>query len=759
MPVVLVYLAMASLGFALHQSANILPADHISNFADRHDHSVILEGRVIDDPVSATTFYGTDKSSFVVSSDKIKKSDKWYKTSGLVKVNLYQGYKRFSYGERALIEGTLERPASLSNPGLFDYSKYLAMMDIRAVMKVKEGYFAETQGAYGGSPIVRAAYKVRHALKGIIEKYLTQPCSGFIESILIGDRSGLRQSLTDEFIKTGTVHILSISGLHITLIAGIIAGLLALFWIPKKANLVLTLIAVTFYAILAGANPPMVRSVIMFAVFAIGYLADRDSDILNSLSLAAFLILLCSPKELFDPSFQLSFISIGSMIIFTPIIEPYLGLKSESIKKSTSKTKRYILTGIAASGAAWLGTAPLVALYFNIVSPVAMISNLVIVPALTLLTAASFAFLAICAIPNPFAFIAAMTVKLITQAVFFANHLFAELPLAYFRVRAPGVFLTALYYVFCFAIVVSARGGVAGKIFQKKRILIAALIVLNVVTWKDLLVSLSRTHTEVTFLDVGQGDSSFVRTADRYNVLVDGGSGGNSERFDAGRSVVAPYLWNKGIRRLDAVVVSHYHEDHLGGLIFVLENFKVGCVIESIAPPANSNVYRLYEKILRRKKIKRIRALKGDEVVMGKSIMRIMNPGSFAKREGDNENSLVFKFEDDGMSVLYCGDITAETMQDLISEKDKLISDIVKVPHHAQGMGDEGTVKKFFSMISPEVLVVSSAAQSRYASSSEKSEAALLSTDAKIFNTSSDGAVIISKSRLGLEIKKTGKNI
>ncbi|MDP3789821.1 MAG: ComEC/Rec2 family competence protein, partial [Candidatus Omnitrophota bacterium] len=304
-----------------------------------------------------------------------------------------------------------------------------------------------------------------------------------MKAIFIGDRTGLGDDIKDDFIKTGTVHILAISGLNVVLIAGIVLAFFGILRIPKRWNLVFTLIFLIFYTFIAAAGPPIVRAVVMFCIFVIGYLIQRDTDLLNSLSAAGLLILLWSPQELFDPSFQLSFISVASIVIFCPVIDRWLGIGGAPPGNLFGRIRLYALKSVSISIAAWLGTSPVIAAYFNIASPVSIIANLIVIPMLFVLTTVSFVFFVGSQISVIFAAGLSGLILAIEQGIFFANHFLSRLPLSNFRIPAPsGVFLIT-YYLFIFLLILPNKIELKRLKIFKIHIFIVLLLLLNIFVW------------------------------------------------------------------------------------------------------------------------------------------------------------------------------------------------------------------------------------------------------------------------------------
>ena len=566
------YLAI-SLSFVifLFKDLQILPADHISNIIKDEPIKVSLKGTVIDDPVLEGMRFGGEGERFLFKTSGIRRQGDWQPSSGTVAARLFGAGYRAAFGDELILDGELSMIPSLKNPHTFDYEGYMRSKNIYGMLRVKSGTPVQFISEHGDI-LHAAAYGIRRRIRGLIRKHFDRENSGLLEAIMIGDRSGLSQASKEEFVKTGTVHILAISGLHVGLVAGIFIFVYKIFSVPRKIRYLLAVPPVLLYALISGSNPPVMRAGIMFVIFAIASLLERDQDSLNSLGAAAVIILILNPKSLFDPSFQLSFAAILSIILLSPGI------------------KRFVRSGtLSVSIAATMGTAPAIAYYFNVVSLVAVIANLVIIPLLFLLMAALIAFLFLSAIFSASAIYSACIVSWLEKALFAANAAFSTVPFSHIRVEAPSAVFAIFYYTALFL-----------AITPFKRLLIPLLIAGNIFVWGDISAS-GDAPLKVTFLDVGHGDAAFIEFPNGAKMLLDGGSGGDETGLDIGRSVLAPFFWNKGIHRIDAVVATHPDEDHIGGLLYVLENFDIGLVIDNGVHRNDTAVYRKYLQIIREK--------------------------------------------------------------------------------------------------------------------------------------------------------------
>ncbi|MDO8282506.1 MAG: DNA internalization-related competence protein ComEC/Rec2 [Thermodesulfovibrionia bacterium] len=646
----------------------------------------------------------------------------------------------------------LKEPSTFNNPGVYSY-------DSKKDGIAGTGYTKEIKLLQRGKGFFAWIGGMRLRLGGIINDSLSHDNASFNNAIITGLKRGMGQDVLDHFSSTGLTHLLSISGTHFGLLAFLIfqfvkrsLGFLpdkafkamTLCITPTQAAVVVTMPLLVFYMLLAGAGAPAVRSFIMAFIYMLALLLGRRGQWLNSLSIAAFIILLYEPSSLFDLSFQLSFIAVLSLGI---IMENKEETDQLSESRNTEKKKgifiyadkfiKSLKASILITIAAVLGTAPLIALYFKQFPLVSPLTNMIITPI-------------VCFIILPLGFLTGFASLLfdlktlplswlIDMATGFTIHLteiFSRIPYANIHVPNPSFLMIMLYYLSCLFLL---KSSVRWRYFP----------LVLVVTFYLLNPLLSKDNFRVTFMDVGQGDSSLVELPDGKAMLIDGGPAAP----DSGRMVVAPYLWSKGIRKIDYLVISHTHPDHYGGIAYLLNNFKTGEVWTN--GRGSDVITGLIDNAEDQKII--VKTLKRGQLLEGNGYkIYVLHPyedfyagsprGAFSD---ENSGSLVLKIESDDGSVLFTGDIEEEAENDIAHLGAWLKSDIIKVPHHG---GRTSSSIKLLNAVRPEIAVASVGRHNSFHHPHEETVKRYTGSGARLFRTDRDGAVIVTFNKKGYDV-------
>ena len=634
-------------------------------------------------------------------------------TAGLdrVRVTWREADAAFLLGDRVALTGKLRAPSGFKNPGGFDYGTYLEQQGTEAVISVT--------GPGQVALVIRPATPSWWTPWRIVERWrerlrvgalhsLDESAAGVYLGMILGQSGYVTPEARDLYMATGTVHILSISGSHLGLIAmlcfGAIRGasrLLPSRWLlilsrritPTRLAAVLTVPPVTFYTLLAGYEVATVRSWLMIMLLLWALWLGRPNPVLVTLCTAALAILLHDPAALFDISFQLSFLSVLAIGLALPLAQSEPDLPPEGGRPIRDRLRAWLAGYSVVTGSVTLATAPLVALYFNQIAWLGLVANLIIIPfagfvVVPLGLASAVWGLVVGGDALPAAALNQMMGDGFTGLV----RLFARIPGAEWHVASPAVPMMVLFY-----------GALLGLLVGRQRLARSAMV--SLVTALALMLSWwawsprwaqDSSVVRVAFLDVGQGDAAVVEFPEGQTIVIDGGASYDS--LDLGRAVVGPYLWDRGIRHLDHLIGTHPQLDHVGGLASIARKFSLGRYWGNGIDREERFHQRLRDE-LRAKGIPEERAEAGMVLAESPSCrMVVLNPPRSEESSMDGRHGPEMEGRRDGSTLnnlsvvtrLVCGihtflfaaDIESKAMQRLLDHGDALQSEVLKVPHH-----------------------------------------------------------------------------
>jgi competence protein ComEC len=588
----------------------------------------------------------------------------------------------------------------------------------------------------------------------------------------LGEEGGLTDEMRDRFMAAGVTHIISISGSHLGMVAILCFGLirvmlrllperhyhrLTLAADPKKIAACLTLPFLLFYTLLAGGQVATVRSLIMLIAALAAILLDRENALIHSLALAALFILVASPQALFDISFQLSFLSvlaIGSVVMLWNELQVPAGSRLTRIRNSA-------LLLVLVTLSTTLATAPLVAHYFNQVSLVGVISNVVVVPLAGFLVVPLGLFSGILSLLTDTLPLPALN-QLVADRFCDTVTFFSRLPLAQFHPPAPGLFRLLLFALLLGSGYVIVRSLllyryqplISASRVPRSQVTLAAVSGLLLLASTALFFMPRRTGA-VQFPDVGQGDCTLITLASGKNILIDSG-GTYDDRFDIGRRIVAPYLWNQGIHRIDLVVLSHPHPDHMNGLKYLVRTFVVNEIWTSGLDKDLPGYAELEGLITGRAIPWRVVSADGPPVVFSDAEVRLLHPApGFRARgrrayEAENSRSLVVRIALEGKVFLFPGDIGKDAEQDMLLRETDLRCDLVKVPHHGS---NSSSSEPFLARARPAIGIVTVGSRNRYHHPSPEVVERYEAAGTRLYRTDLDGALTVTVEHGRLKVR------
>ena len=581
-----------------------------------------------------------------------------------------------------------------TNPNQFNYKAYLKTRDIalQAGLDTLLQIRTDKRTVFGS---------INRAIQDRIELLFTQETAPLAKALLLGEKGELDPGQKVNFSRSGLSHIMAVSGLHVGFFVAPFWLLIPWCWqfrSGKILGIVVLSLALYGYAGVTGFSPSVVRASLMALLLAYAKLWHKPSDALNLMGVAAIIILLVKPAQLFEVGFQLSFGAVGIILLVTPVLNRTLPLWINY------RWYGIPISIIAVSLVVQAGLFPILTYYFTEFSLIGPLANALILPFLGF--AIGFAVLALIT--------GSVSMTIGSLLVLPAHYFFEGLILISSALsRVDGGWITYSHQTVTLFLIWISATGVAASLYRPQlrwKWLITLLIVLISVTGLTIYRKLQTRPLTVTFLDVGQGDAAHLQTPGGKHLLIDAGRW--SPGYDSGKYVILPYLKKLGVDTLDAIVLTHPHADHIGGIKSLIEGIPIGTIYNS-GFPYESNLYETYLEMARSRNIP-VRSVKaGDELPIDPSILLLAYGPSEIEPDGDpNEYSVVLEVIYDEIEILFTGDAGLEQEARLITHfGDLLDTDLLKVGHHGSSTSS-GT--SFLRELTPTRAVVSLGWKNRY---------------------------------------------
>ncbi|MFQ6093110.1 MAG: DNA internalization-related competence protein ComEC/Rec2 [bacterium] len=735
---ILLVIATSSLHYELRTS-HFSPR-HLSHLLNGRE-PMEIEGQIVSSPEAQQ-----ERTSFVLRVAKIRPAHLWNEAEGKIRVTVGERTDRFSYGDRLRFRGRLVEPSGARNPGGFDYKGYLNRKGIYGIVFLKKADGVEILQRGGGNPFLsKFIWPIKGSVTQTIDRNLSGPPAALLKGILLGERRNVPGPIEQIFRDSGVIHVLAVSGLHVGLVVFIFFSLFRAFRLPFNGAVAVTLAVIFLYVFVTGSRPPVVRASLMAAVVLIGLALERNVDLLNTVAFAGLVILVVSPQSLFDPGFQLSFAAVLSIAYLYPRLRERL---PQPLQRQHTGWRRWLMAGAIVSLSAQLGIAPIVAYYFYSVPVISLVANLIVVPWVGLVLSLGFAASTFGPISAQIALFFNASNWLALSGLIEVVKLLASLPFSTLHVPQPRLLFILGYYC-----ILGLLANVKRVYRARRWLVIAGLVAANLWVWSHAL-SGDQSKLTVVFLDVGHGDAIFIRSPGGRTMLIDGGR--KSRYFDCGERVIRPFLRHSGIRKIDTVLLTHPHSDHLGGLLTVIQNFHIGKVIDC-GLNHRSSLYDQYFELIEQKGIPRGVIRAGDTIEGFHPVsLRVLHPtDEYVTPKGWapyglNNGSAVLRLDYGRVSFLFLADVETEADQTLLKKKNLLKATVVKVPHQGSITGSS---EELVETIHPTIAVILVAEGNRFGHPAAEVVERYERCGAKIYRTDRHGAVIMRTDGESLKIE------
>jgi competence protein ComEC len=738
--------------------------------------------------------------------EAVQSSGEWMRVSGGLRTDYYfpsetsHEMPALRAGDRVELLARARTVRNFGNPGSFDYRSFLAGQNVDLTSTVRS---LELLEKIPGPPPT-----IAHRLARLRGRLLRQTDTMFataddraavVRAMLLGDRSFLDTKQVEAFQQTGAYHILVLSGLQVGVLAAILIWTTRRLRFPMLAGLACTIAVLWAYAAIVEDHPPVLRAVWMATLYLLAYALFRRTHVLNALGLAALIIMVARPSEITDASFLLSFVAVATIGgIAAPWLErtadkylraldhlgdvtrdashePHVTQFRLDLRAATdwmanhlpngfSGTANAIVTApcriglwlwatIVISAAIQLSMLPLMAQYFHRLSLLGLIANVPTVLLAGTIVPLGFLALGVSMLWQPLGRILGHVLATAVGVLLWSVQTVSRLPHASYRIPSPP--LSALVAFFAAATVVAAM-----ILLARRWAALAAAVVLvalaAVIAIYPFAPRLDAQRLEITVLDVGQGDSLFLAFPGGRTMLLDGGGLAGSAYIrsrrpgiDVGEDVVSPFLWSRGLKRLDVVALTHAHQDHLDGLAAVLRNFQVGELW--VGRDIRSSAYMGLLAEAHELGIPVIHRQRGDQFDWGRVNVRVLWPDNIEQaRAAENNDSLVLRLATGSETMLLTGDIERPVERALLDDGDSLSADFLKIPHHGSRTS---TTKPFLDSVHPRFAAISVGENNPFGHPNTDVLERVTTEGARLYRTDRDGAITILTDGKQMEVR------
>lgn len=666
-----------------------------------------------------------------------KGENKWIPVKAKTLVTAYEDSNvsnNYMIGDVIELRGKITVPAKVSNWGQFDYKKYLENQRIFSITYTNTKTIKLIQHPKSGKWFyIQKLNKFRDKIINKHRKYLKSPNLEILGGVVFGNYAvPAPKEVKEDFLKSGLLHLLAASGMNVGLIFSLWVFIGKILKIPYRLSNIIGMILILIYSLLTGLPPSVCRAAIVFELVIFARILDRQADFLALLALAAVFMLIYDPLLVTNVSFQLSFVvAFGLMLYTSPLTEKMQPLP-------TNVSAFIIIPAIA-----MLWVVPIQVFHFNNVAIYSILANFAVSPFIFLITNLGFGSSILCLIPKigePLCYIADYTANFLITYLLKISEYFSSLPGALQYLAAPTIIEVMIYYVLLIVLIIHIKSSFKFK--KLKYVICILLAVLIILPFKNSLDS----NLKFVFMDVGEGDSAYIKLPDNKSFLVDTGNI-SSRGYSRADFIIIPFLRDSGISTLNAIILTHPDKDHIGGTVDLLKSINTRELIDN-GETSDTRAYRKTYDFLDKNKIK-IRHITKNEIIysLKNTTIKIIRPPN-TDDSSNNEDSLITYIKYKNFSALLMGDCESDSLE--------YLKPIVKTPVNIIKLGHHGSYKSvsadLLKYLKPQYAIIS-VGKNDYGHPHNKTLKLLNRYGVKTFRTDIDNAINVTTDGKKINIK------
>ncbi|MBZ0178807.1 MAG: DNA internalization-related competence protein ComEC/Rec2 [Melioribacteraceae bacterium] len=681
--------------------------------------------------------------AFLIECDSVRNNSITYATNGIYLAKLYDKnfsrlknkYEYLAIGNTVEIKGTISKGREERNPGEFDYNKYLKSIGVSGLINAyKSSDLKILDDDQENFPNI--IFSLRKSIDSKFKELYSNEAALLLRGLILADRSEIDYETREKFINSGVIHVLAVSGLHVGYI------ILIFLFVFGRMNIylkyILTITGLLFFVILTGSPPSVFRASVMAIILIISEWSNRNYNVFNSLAIAALILLMLNPNELFNPGFQLSFSAVLSILIIYPRFKTFI---DNSILKN--KLIKSVLLFASVSLAAQIGTLPFTLMYFHKLSIISLFANLIVIPLIGFIVGLGIATIILTYLSFWLASVFAASNQLFIDILYTIVNFSGGLSFSYLYIPQFSYLDMIIFYVFISILFLVKTQNLVPKS------LIIILAVFNIIIFASLddVKLLKDNELTVFMIDVGQGDGILIQFPDGTIGLIDAGDA--SQNFDNGMRTIYPLMRTLSIKKIDIGFVSHLDSDHYKGFESLIRNNLVDKIIK---PEVDSTLKKdiEFENLIKEHNVP-FEYYSHSSFVLGNAKIYFLNDTSDAEYDllDSNDKSGIIKIVHGDNTFLFVGDVEKKAEKLLVRNYSGFLhSDVLKVGHH--GSRTSSTVE-FLEKVSPKFALISAGIENKFNHPAPDVVDRYEGIGASMLRTDISGAIVLQSD--GKEIK------